>query len=180
MFERFTGDARRVVFLAQEEARALGHGRCGPEHLLLGLIGVGDGLAILVLGIEPARAREQVARLGMRSAHPPRHVPYAEHTQVILTRSLFEALRRGHSQAGTEHLLLGLLDGSEVVAKLLTRLGADPGGLRERLQLVLAGNVAQKAGADPAAGAAVEGVHMFERFTDRARRVVVLAQEEAR
>jgi ATP-dependent Clp protease ATP-binding subunit ClpC len=129
MFERFTDEARRVVVLAQEEARALGHGYIGTEHILLGLLSEGESAAAQALGsleITLAAAREQVAEIiGEGAGQPTGHIPFTPRTKKVLELSLREAQRLGDSSIGTEHILLGLArEGEGVGAQVLDRLGA--------------------------------------------------------
>jgi ATP-dependent Clp protease ATP-binding subunit ClpA len=129
MFERFTDQARRVVVLAQEEARTLGHGYIGTEHILLGLIAEQDGLAaqaLAALEISMDAAREQIAEIiGEGTGQPSGHIPFTPRTKKVLELSLREAQRLGDSYIGTEHILLGLArEGEGVGAQVLDRLGA--------------------------------------------------------
>jgi ATP-dependent Clp protease ATP-binding subunit ClpA len=129
MFERFTDQARRVVVLAQEEARMLGHGYIGTEHILLGLLAEGEGLAaqaLATLEIGLGAAREQVAEvIGEGTGQPSGHIPFTPRTKKVLELSLREAQRLGDSYIGTEHILLGLArEGEGVGAQVLERLGA--------------------------------------------------------
>jgi ATP-dependent Clp protease ATP-binding subunit ClpC len=129
MFERFTDEARRVVVLAQEEARALGHGYIGTEHILLGLLSEGEGLAARALGaleITLDAAREQITEMiGEGTGQPSGHIPFTPRTKKVLELSLREAQRLGDSYIGTEHILLGVArEGEGVGAKVLDRLGA--------------------------------------------------------
>ncbi len=129
MFERFTDQARQVVVLAQEEARALGHGYIGTEHILLGLLSEEEGIAAQALGsleITLDAAREQVAEIvGEGTSPPPGHIPFTSRTKKVLELSLREAQRLGDSYIGTEHVLLGLArEGEGVGAQVLARLGA--------------------------------------------------------
>jgi ATP-dependent Clp protease ATP-binding subunit ClpC len=129
MFERFTDQARQVVVLAQEEARALGHGYIGTEHILLGLLSEGEGVAAQALGsleITLDAAREQVAEIiGAGTGPPPGHIPFTARTKKVLELSLREAQRLGDSYIGTEHILLGLTrEGEGAGAQVLARLGA--------------------------------------------------------
>jgi ATP-dependent Clp protease ATP-binding subunit ClpA len=128
MFERFTDQARRVVVLAQEEARMLGHGYIGTEHILLGLLAEGEGMAAQVLatlGISLDAAREQVAEIaGEGTGRPGAHIPFTPRTKKVLELSLREAQRLGDSYIGTEHILLGLArEGEGVGVQVLDRLG---------------------------------------------------------
>jgi ATP-dependent Clp protease ATP-binding subunit ClpC len=129
MFERFTDQARRVVVLAQEEARMLGHNYIGTEHLLLGLLAEGEGTAARALRsmeISLEVARVQVAEIiGEGTGQPTGHIPFTPRTKKVLELSLREAQRLGDSYIGTEHLLLGLArEGEGVGAQILERLGA--------------------------------------------------------
>jgi ATP-dependent Clp protease ATP-binding subunit ClpC len=129
MFERFTDQARRVVVLAQEEARMLGHNYIGTEHLLLGLLAEGEGTAARALSsmeISLEAAREQVAEIiGEGTGQLTGHIPFTPRTKKVLELSLREAQRLGDSYIGTEHLLLGLArEGEGVGAQVLERLGA--------------------------------------------------------
>jgi ATP-dependent Clp protease ATP-binding subunit ClpC len=129
MFERFTDQARRVVVLAQEEARLLGHGYIGTEHILLGLLAEGEGpaaQALATLEITLDAAREQVAEIiGEGTGQPSGHIPFTPRTKKVLELSLREAQRLGDSFIGTEHILLGLArEGEGVGAQVLDRLGA--------------------------------------------------------
>jgi ATP-dependent Clp protease ATP-binding subunit ClpA len=129
MFERFTDQARRVVVLAQEEARNLGHGYIGTEHILLGLLSEGEGLAAQALGaldITLDQVRVQVAEIvGEGTGQPAGHIPFTPRTKKVLELSLREAQRLGDSYIGTEHILLGLArEGEGVGAQVMDRLGA--------------------------------------------------------
>jgi|SRR5437016_2443691 len=129
MFERFTDQARRVVVLAQEEARLLGHGYIGTEHILLGLLAEGEGLAAQALATLEVRldaAREQVTEIiGKGTGQPSGHIPFTPRTKKVLELSLREAQRLADSYIGTEHILLGLArEGEGVGVQVLDRLGA--------------------------------------------------------
>lgn len=135
MFERFTDRARRVIVLAQEEARALKHNYIGTEHLLLGLIREGEGVAAKSLaskGVELDAARQQVEEMiGKGSAAPTGHIPFTPHARQVLELSLREALQLGHSYIGTEHILLGLIrEGEGVGTQVLVKMGVDIANLR--------------------------------------------------
>ena len=135
MFERFTDRARRVVVLAQEEARLLGHAYIGTEHLLLGLIAEGDGVgakALEQLGVELHKVRAEVERIiGKGGAVPAGHIPFTPRAKQVLELSLRESLHLRHNYIGTEHVLLGLLaEGEGVAAQILVRLGLTPDGIR--------------------------------------------------
>ncbi|MGZ6978137.1 MAG: Clp protease N-terminal domain-containing protein, partial [Acidimicrobiia bacterium] len=130
MFERFTDRARRVVVLAQEEARLLNHNYIGTEHILLGLIHEGEGVAakaLVSLGISLEAVRAQVEEIiGHGGSAPSGHIPFTPRAKKVLELSLREALQLGHNYIGTEHILLGLIrEGEGVAAQVLVKLGAD-------------------------------------------------------
>ena len=132
MFERFTDRARRVVVLAQEEARLLNHNYIGTEHLLLGLIHEGEGLAAKALeslGVSLDQVRSQVEdMIGVGTATPQGHIPFTPRAKKVLELSLREALQLGHNYIGTEHILLGLVRENEgVAARILLDFDADAG-----------------------------------------------------
>ena len=138
MFERFTDRARRVVVLAQEEARMLNHNYIGTEHLLLGLIHEGEGVAAKALeslGISLEAARQQVEEIiGQGQQAPSGHIPFTPRAKRILELSLREALQLGHNYIGTEHILLGIVcEGEGVAAQVLVRLGADSNRVRRQV-----------------------------------------------
>jgi ATP-dependent Clp protease ATP-binding subunit ClpA len=138
MFQRFTDQARRVVNLAQEEARMLRHNRVGTEHLLLGLIQVDDGIAaasLEALGISRAAVREQVEEIiGTGRWAPPVNIPYEPQAKRVLDMSLREALALGHHTIGTEHILLGLIrEGESPAARVLASLGAELSLVRQQV-----------------------------------------------
>src|SRR6187431_2073890 len=142
MFERFTDRARRVVVLAQEEARLLNHSYIGTEHILLGLIHEGEGVAAKALeslNISLDAVREQVQEIiGQGQAAPTGHIPFTPRAKKVLELSLREALQLGHNYIGTEHILLGLIrEGEGVAAQVLNKLGADLNRVRQQvIQLV--------------------------------------------
>ena len=143
MFTRFTDGAREVVVLAQEEARGLGHGLVGPEHLLLGLLVEGEGVAAAALeslGISPEEAREQAEEIvGHGRGTPAGHIPFTPPAKKVLARSLQEAVQLGHTYIGTEHLLLGLLaEGDDITGQVLVGRGAGYDLVRKRVVAVLA------------------------------------------
>jgi len=130
MFERFTDRARRVIALAQEEARMLNHNYIGTEHLLLGLLHEGQGLAAQVLeplGIGLEAAREQVEEaVGRGQQAAPIRTPFTPQAKKVLELARREAFQLGHHYIGTEHILLGLIrEGDGVGAQVLAGLGAD-------------------------------------------------------
>ena len=144
MFERFTDRTRRVVVLAQEEARMLNHGYIGTEHILLGLIREGDGYAARTLeslGISLDAVRQQVEEIiGRGQQAPSGHIPFTPRAKKVLELSLRESLQLGHNYIGTEHILLGLLrEGDGVAAQVLVTLGADLNRVRQQVIQLLHG-----------------------------------------
>ena len=138
MFERFTDRARRVVVLAQEEARDLGHSYIGTEHLLLGLCHEGAGVAVAALealGVSLAAVRTQVEEIVGRGEHPRSgHIPFTPRAKKVLELSLRESQQLEHGYIGTEHLLLGLIrEGQGVAARVLGDLGVDLGRARQQV-----------------------------------------------
>jgi ATP-dependent Clp protease ATP-binding subunit ClpA len=138
MFERFTERARRVVVLAQEEARMLNHNYIGTEHILLGLVHEQDGIAARVItasGVTIEAARAQVESIiGRGDQAPSGHIPFTPRAKKVLELSLREALDQRRHYIGTEHILLGLLrEGHGVGAQILDRLAGPPAALRERV-----------------------------------------------
>jgi ATP-dependent Clp protease ATP-binding subunit ClpC len=151
VFEKFTDRARRVVVWAQEEARTLNHDFIGTEHILLGLVREGQGVAAkalesLGISLEAVRQRvEDAVPPGQYSR--PGHIPFTPGAKKVLELSLSEAKLLGHRYVGTEHILLGLLrEGEGVAAQVLAALGADLDGVRERVIQLLAEYQAGKAG----------------------------------
>jgi ATP-dependent Clp protease ATP-binding subunit ClpA len=147
MFERFTDRARRVVVLSQEEARALDHNYIGTEHILLGLIGEGEGVAAHALAasgvtLEAARSRVE-QEVGRGDSTPSGHIPFTPSAKRLLELSLRQALALGHSHIGTEHVLLGLLEeGSGTGYQVVVALGASPEELRSRVAVLLGASLA--------------------------------------
>jgi len=144
MFERFTDRARRVVVLAQEEARMLNHNYIGTEHILLGLIHEGEGVAAKALeslGISLEAVRQQVEEIiGQGQQAPSGHIPFTPRAKKVLELSLREALQLGHNYIGTEHILLGLIrEGEGVAAQVLVRLGADLDRVSQQVVQLLGG-----------------------------------------
>ncbi|HEY7920521.1 MAG TPA: Clp protease N-terminal domain-containing protein, partial [Streptosporangiaceae bacterium] len=136
MFEKFTDRARRVVVLAQEEARLLNHDYIGTEHLLLGLIHEGEGVAARALeslGISLEDVRRNVEELVPRGQHElSGHIPFTPRAKKVLELSLRESQQLGHDYIGTEHILLGLIrEGEGVAAQVLVNLGADLNRVRQ-------------------------------------------------
>jgi ATP-dependent Clp protease ATP-binding subunit ClpC len=152
MFERFTERARRVVVLAQEEARMLDHNYIGTEHILLGLIHEGDGVAARVIGsmgLTLGAARDQVAQMiGRGSAVPSGHIPFTPRAKKVLELSLREALELNNTYIGTEHILLGLIrEGHGVGAQILERVAGPLPTVREAV-IALASNEPREPDAD--------------------------------
>jgi ATP-dependent Clp protease ATP-binding subunit ClpC len=163
LFERFTDRARRVVVLAQEEARLLSHSYIGTEHILLGLIHEGEGVAAKALeslGISLEAVRAQVEEIiGQGGSSPSGHIPFTPRAKKVLELSLREALQLGHNYIGTEHILLGLIrEGEGVAAQVLVKLGADLGRVRQQVIQLLSGyqGPAGKAETQPSGGGASE------------------------
>jgi ATP-dependent Clp protease ATP-binding subunit ClpA len=147
MFERFTDRARRVVVLARQEARHLGHDHVGTEHILLGLLREGEGVAVnalVALGIDLQDVRQRVDRqIGRGAQAPSGHVPFTGPAKHVLELSLREALQFGHNYIGTEHILLGLIREEDgVAARVLAEVGADAGNVRRQVVLLLHGYAA--------------------------------------
>ncbi|GGO64792.1 ATP-dependent Clp protease ATP-binding protein [Microbacterium nanhaiense] len=145
MFERFTDRARRVVVLAQEEAKMLNHNYIGTEHILLGLIHEGEGVAakaLEALDISLDAVREQVQDIiGQGQQQPTGHIPFTPRAKKVLELSLREALQLGHNYIGTEHILLGLIrEGEGVAAQVLVKLGADLNKVRQQVIQLLSGH----------------------------------------
>src|ERR1700716_1827612 len=148
MFERFTDRARRVVVLAQEEARILNHNYIGTEHLLLGLVHEGDGVAARALeslGVSLEGVRQQVEEIiGQGQQAPGGHIPFTPRAKTVLELSLREALQLNHNYIGTEHILLGLIrEGEGVAAQVLVKLGADLNRVRQQVIQLLSGYSSQ-------------------------------------
>jgi|tagenome__1003787_1003787.scaffolds.fasta_scaffold20916639_2 ATP-dependent Clp protease ATP-binding subunit ClpC len=145
MFERFTDRARRVVELAQEEARILNHGYIGTEHILLGLIHEGGGVAAKALeslGIRLEAVRQQVEEIiGQGQQAPSGHIPFTPRAKKVLELAHREARALGHDYIGTEHILLGLIrEGGGVAAEVLVKLGADLNRVRQQVIQLLHGH----------------------------------------
>jgi ATP-dependent Clp protease ATP-binding subunit ClpC len=145
MFERFTDRARRVVVLAQEEARMLNHSFIGTEHILIALIDEGDGVgakALESLGISLDTVRQQVEEIiGQGQQAPSGHIPFTPRAKKVLQLSLREAEQLGHNYIGTEHILLGLIrEGDGVAAQVLVKQGADLNRARQQVIQLLSGH----------------------------------------
>jgi ATP-dependent Clp protease ATP-binding subunit ClpC len=138
MFERFTNQSRRVVVLAQEEARGLHHNYIGTEHILLGLLRDSEGAAATALAaadvtLESAR-REVETIIGRGQQEPSGHIPFTPRAKKVLELSLREAVQLGDNSIGTGHVLLGLIrEGDGVAVQMMINLGADPGSIRQRV-----------------------------------------------
>ena len=163
LFERFTDRARRVVVLAQEEARLLNHSYIGTEHILLGLIHEGEGVAAkalesLSISLEAVRAQVEEI-IGQGGSSPSGHIPFTPRAKKVLELSLREALQLGHNYIGTEHILLGLLrEGEGVATQVLVKLGADLGKVRQQVIQLLSGYQGPASKGDaPSSGAAPGG-----------------------
>ena len=151
LFERFTDRARRVLVLAQEEARDLNHAFIGTEHILLGLIREGEGVAakaLDALGVTFDVVREKVEEaIGPNSNPSPGSPPFTPRAKKVLELSLREALQLGHSYIGTEHMLLGLVrEGDGVAAQVLNDLGADMARVRTQVIQMMSGQAGKEAG----------------------------------
>jgi ATP-dependent Clp protease ATP-binding subunit ClpC len=149
MFEKFTDRARRVVVLAQEEARMLNHNYIGTEHILLGLVHEDDGVAAKAfrnLDISGEAVRQQVEEIiGRGEISPGGHIPFTPRAKKVLELSLRESIHLGHNYIGTEHILLGLLrEGEGVAAQVLVRLGADLNQVRREVIRLVSGNVSDE------------------------------------
>ena len=169
MFERYTDRARRVVVLAQEEARMLNHNYIGTEHILLGLIHEGEGVAAKALeslGISLEAVRQQVEEIiGQGQQAPSGHIPFTPRANTVLELASQEALQLGHNYIGTEHILLGLIrEGEGVAAQILVKLGADLNRVRQQVIQLLHGYP----GKEPAGGGARLGKRERARLMDDA------------
>src|SRR6184192_3894392 len=177
MFERFTDRARRVVVLAQEEARMLNHNYIGTEHILLGLIHEGEGVAAKALdslNINLDAVRQQVEEIiGQGQAAPTGHIPFTPRAKKVLELSLREALQLGHNYIGTEHILLGLIrEGEGVAAQVLQKLGADLNRVRQQVIQLLSGHIGK--GEGQPSEAAPQGSMVLDQF---GRNLTQLARE---
>src|SRR5215204_5802218 len=180
MFERFTDRARRVVVLAQEEAKMLNHNYIGTEHILLGLIHEGEGVAAKALeslGISLEAVRQQVEEIiGQGQQQPTGHIPFTPRAKKVLELSLREALQLGHNYIGTEHILLGLIrEGEGVAAQVLVKLGADLNRVRQQVIQLLSGYQ----GKEPA-GTASEGTPSTSLVLDQFGRNLTQAARESK
>ena len=172
VFERFTDRARRVVVLAQEEARLLNHNYIGTEHILLGLIHEGEGVAargLEDLGISLDSVRDKVVdTIGHGQQSPSGHIPFTPRAKKVLELSLREALTLGHNYIGTEHILLGLIrEGEGVAAQVLQKLGADLPRVRQTVIQLLSGSSGEesvKAGVGPSRRESSSGSTVLDQF----------------
>src|SRR5918911_692868 len=183
MFERFTDRARRVVVLAQEEARLLNHNYIGTEHILLGLIHEGEGVAAKALeslGISLEAVRAQVEEIiGQGQSAPTGHIPFTPRAKKVLELSLREALQLGHNYIGTEHILLGLIrEGEGVAAQVLVKLGADLNKVRQQVIQLLSGYSGGKE--KTAAGGPQEGTPSGSLVLDQFGRNLTQAAREGK
>jgi ATP-dependent Clp protease ATP-binding subunit ClpC len=172
MFERFTDRARRVVVLAQDEARNLGHNYIGTEHILLALLAEGQGVGAKALeaqDISLDAARQQVEEIiGRGQGASQGHIPFTPRSKKVLELSLREALQLGHHYIGTEHILLGLIrEGDGVGAQVLVGFGTDLNRTRQQVVQILSGRVS---------GEAVPGAvaRLSERLDSVAARLAVI------
>jgi len=182
MFERFTDRARRVVVLAQEEARMLNHNYIGTEHILLGLIHEGEGVAakaLEALGISLEAVRSQVEEIiGQGQQAPSGHIPFTPRAKKVLELSLREALQLGHNYIGTEHILLGLIrEGEGVAAQVLVKLGADLNRVRTQVISLLSGYQGKEAATS---GAPAEGTPSTSLVLDQFGRNLTQAAREGK
>jgi ATP-dependent Clp protease ATP-binding subunit ClpC len=182
MFERFTDRARRVVVLAQEEARMLNHNYIGTEHILLGLIHEGEGVAAKALeslGISLEAVRQQVEEIiGQGQQAPSGHIPFTPRAKKVLELSLREALQLGHNYIGTEHILLGLIrEGEGVAAQVLVKLGADLNRVRQQVIQLLSGYQGKETAA---AGGPQEGTPSTSLVLDQFGRNLTQAAREGK
>ena len=190
MFERFTDRARRVVVLAQEEARMLNHSYIGTEHILLGLIHEGEGVAAKALeslSISLGAVREQVQEIiGQGQQTPSGHIPFTPRAKKVLELSLREALQLGHNYIGTEHILLGLIrEGEGVAAQVLVKLGADLNRVRQTVIQLLSGyqggaSGKETAGAGVSSGGQSEGAPAGSVVLDQFGRNLTAAAREGK
>ncbi|MFD1858975.1 ATP-dependent Clp protease ATP-binding subunit [Aeromicrobium camelliae] len=182
MFERFTDRARRVVVLAQEEARMLSHNYIGTEHILLGLIHEGEGVAAKALeslDISLDAVRGQVEdMIGQGQQAPSGHIPFTPRAKKVLELSLREALQLGHTYIGTEHILLGLIrEGEGVAAQVLVKLGADLNRVRQKVIQLVSGFQGKES---EAAGTASEPAPASSAVLDQFGRNLTQAAREGK
>ncbi|USQ76732.1 ATP-dependent Clp protease ATP-binding subunit [Ornithinimicrobium cryptoxanthini] len=185
MFERFTDRARRVVVLAQEEARMLNHNYIGTEHILLGLIHEGEGVAakaLETLDISLDAVREQVQEIiGQGQQSPTGHIPFTPRAKKVLELSLREGLQLGHNYIGTEHILLGLIrEGEGVAAQVLIKLGADLNRVRQQVIQLLSGYQGKEAATAGVGAGAQEGTPAGSLVLDQFGRNLTQAAREGK
>jgi ATP-dependent Clp protease ATP-binding subunit ClpA len=187
-FDRFNDRSKRVLALAQDEAIRFDHNYIGTEHLLLGLVREGEGVAAQVLdslGVDLSALRRFVeASIGRGdSTTSPSEITLIPRTKKVIELAIDEARKLGHSHVGTEHLLLGLVrEGGHIGAKALESLGVTLETVRERIMTTLGQPQQPGIGTGPSASAPYSNEQFagpFDRFTDRAKRVLALAQDEA-
>ena len=186
MFERFTDRARRVVVLAQEEARMLNHNYIGTEHLLLGLVHEGEGIAARALeslGITLNSVREQVHDIiGPGANAPSGHIPFTPRAKKVLELSMREAIQLNHGYIGTEHILLGMVRANEGVAnQVLAKLGVEPAAVRQAVMDLISGypgNGDSKETAGVGAGNSREGTPAGSTILDQFGRNLTAAARE--
>jgi ATP-dependent Clp protease ATP-binding subunit ClpA len=203
MFERFTDRARRAVVLSQDEARRLDHDYIGTEHLLLGLVGVDDGVsgrALAAEGVEIAAARAKAEEIVGRGTHSPDgHIPFTPRAKKVLELGLRESMALKHNYIGTEHVLLGLIrEGEGVGCQILASLGVDFVALEARVKAMIGSparadvpspsflrriGFGRRGAQGPVLTTVLEpaGVDMpvLRRFTDDASQVAMVAGAEA-
>ncbi|MDQ4064267.1 MAG: AAA family ATPase, partial [Actinomycetota bacterium] len=178
MFERFTERARKVVVLAQEEARHFNHNYIGTEHLLLGLLREDEGVAARALGslnVTLDEVREQVESIvGYGEEGTGGQAPFTPRSKKVLELALREALQLGHNYIGTEHILLGLVRESEgVAARVLSNLGVDPDKVRREVVRMLGGGRSQRgrSGSGSGGGEAAGGARGVEAKRPKTRQL---------
>ena len=174
MFERFTDRARRVVVLAQDEARGLNHNWIGTEHLLLAVIREGQGVgakALEAMQISLDAARQQVESIIGRGQEPvgDGHIAFTPRAKKVLELSLREALQLGYDYIGTEHILLGLIrEGDGVAAQVLVNLGSDLNRARQQVIQLLHGHQGTRS------ALSTIGEELGDRLASRAARLAVI------
>ena len=187
-FDRFNDRAKRVLALAQDEAIRFNHNYMGTEHLLLGLVREGEGVAARVLdslNVDLSKLRTEVERTIGRgdSTHSPSEITLSPEMKKVIQLAIDEARKLGHSHVGTEHLLLGIVRENEsTAAKALATFGVSLDAVRHNVIATL-GQIHREVGASapmpPSAGSTRPVAGPFGRFNDRAKRVLALAQDEA-
>ncbi|SLE82722.1 ATPase with chaperone activity, ATP-binding subunit [Mycobacteroides abscessus subsp. bolletii] len=190
MFERFTDRARRVIVLAQEEARMLNHNYIGTEHILLGLIHEGEGIAARALeslGVNLTAVREQVQEIiGSGPQASSGHIPFTPRAKKILELSMREAIQLNHGYIGTEHILLGMVRANEGVAnQILSKLGAEPAKVRQTVMDLISGypgnsSEGNKEAAGVGAGNSREGTPVGSAILDQFGRNLTAAAREGK